>query len=458
MAAKAQTTFLENDEIHAGNVPIYLVEIPKPLNSESIYSHAALLTYQDDEFDWDDQAEAPTATLHDLNNSNSGNNISDLANLSLSQRFAGIGMSWKSYGTGLADASTEASNTQLYAFQNVDIPMIPMDDVKFTDYGFSEQAALVYDVYPPSFRMVNGEYVIGPNGKPLPSPNSINLGDYYIDPQKATDSIDSGGGYHLRKVDITGSTNFDPNSGEQLSYGRFPYFPDHVTIHPTGHVIGISQQYSKVMILNLSENGAADDALPVARDYAGLAQDANRQGLLFRPIAVSCSYDGTILILDSYTNEQTQDSYTRIQAFDLLGRPVSTFFDDDENPTPFLELPTDNVTYLDMVAVGNKKMTYMYVLYYEGDGSDVQDYKVAIYQYGDQPPATNPLVTTSGVPAARIQVDMWHTLYTLNYEMITDGEGNPSGPSGTNVGPNGRTVPSVSSWEPPLPANSDDTE
>ncbi len=452
LAGKAYTSFMENNEADTAEVSLYLVEIPVPLNSESIYSPAYLLTNQDDQLVWEESTDAPTGTILDANNANSGNAISKWVGLSLSQRYGGLGLSWKSFGTGLSDASTGASNTQLYAFQNVDIPESSTNNAKFTDYGFTGQAMLVYDVYPPSFKMTaDGQWELDSNGKLIPDPDSVNLGDYYLDPRKANNSIFDGGdgGYHLRKVDITGTTNFDPNDPNLLSHGRFPYFPDHLAIHPSGHVIGISQQYSKVMITQLSIDGAADADLPVARDFAGTAQEADRDGLLFHPIAVSSTYDGTILILDSIS--QDNFAHTRIQAFDLLGRPVNAFLDPtDGSPSPFLELPND-VTYLDMIAVGNKKMTYMYVLYYEADGSAPSDYKMSIYQYGETAPTSNPLVTTEGVAASRIQVDMWHTMYSLNYEMITDGDGNPSGPSGTGVGPHGQTLPSVNAWTPPTP-------
>ena len=71
---------------------------------------------------------------------------------------------------------------------------------------------------------------------------------------------------------------------------------------------------------------------------------------------------------------------------------------------------------------------------------------MSIYQYGVTAPSQNPLVTTDNVAAAKIAVDMWHTLYALNYAMVTDGQGNPAGPKSATTGPAGRTVPSVSEW------------
>ena len=76
---------------------------------------------------------------------------------------------------------------------------------------------------------------------------------------------------------------------------------------------------------------------------------------------------------------------------------------------------------------------------------------MAIYQYGSQAPLANPLVTTDGVPASHLAVDMWHTVYTLNFAMVMDGKGNVAGPKTATTGPGGRTVPSVSEWVPPVP-------
>jgi hypothetical protein len=69
------------------------------------------------------------------------------------------------------------------------------------------------------------------------------------------------------------------------------------------------------------------------------------------------------------------------------------------------------------------------VLSRTGDGSSVTDYRLDIYQ-----PNGPWLARTVGVNAARIVLDMWRNLYTLNYEAF--------------LGPGGRTEPSVSTWIP----------
>jgi hypothetical protein len=84
------------------------------------------------------------------------------------------------------------------------------------------------------------------------------------------------------------------------------------------------------------------------------------------------------------------------------------------------------ITYLSM---STERKGYIYVLSYTGDGSNVIDYRLDIYQ-----PNGAWLARTTGVNAARIVVDMWRNLYTLNYESF--------------LGPGGRTEPSVSTWIP----------
>jgi hypothetical protein len=87
---------------------------------------------------------------------------------------------------------------------------------------------------------------------------------------------------------------------------------------------------------------------------------------------------------------------------------------------------TSNVTYL---AMSTELKGYIYILSYTNDGSSPSDYQLDIYQ-----PNGAWLSRTSGVNAAKIVLDMWRNLYTLNYESF--------------LGPGGRTEPSVSTWIP----------
>jgi hypothetical protein len=93
---------------------------------------------------------------------------------------------------------------------------------------------------------------------------------------------------------------------------------------------------------------------------------------------------------------------------------------------PLHDAPGTAVTYLSM---STELKGYIYVLSYTGDGSSAVDYRLDIYQ-----PDGTWLARTTGLNAARIVVDMWRNLYTLNYESF--------------AGPGGRTEPSVSTWIP----------
>ncbi len=416
LAAKATTGYMPNDDAHVADVTVYLVQYPVPLTAQSVYTHSQLLTYADDAFAWTTTATAPTATITSRDISATGNAFGDWTSITLSQRAGMLGIAWQAAGLGIVDCQNGASG-QLYAFQNLDIPGTPMSAVKFPTCGFTGQTRLIYDPYPPKFLMKDGNWVLNPNtNQPQPDPNDNPLGDYYVDPRSAGIDFDSGGGFHLRKVTLDAGTPFD-TSASQLSYGRFTFFPDSVALHPSGILVGISSKYQKLQVVTLVREGAADTDVPLATVGSGPAEDEAREGLMFYPVSVTCAYDGTIIVLED-TKSSTGTSTTvvsRLSAYDLHMNPVRRFFDQDGNPSQWLYLDDSaNLNYLDLASVGDDQMTYIYVLYYTGQGANPSDYSMAIYTCGTTKPAGNPLVTTPSFTAARVTVDMWHTAYALN--------------------------------------------
>lgn len=450
LAAKATTGIVNNDEADFANIEMYLVQYPVPLDDKSVYIHSSLLTYQNDAYVWQSTAVAPTATVSATNTSSTGNAISVWSGLTLSQRYGMIGLAWKAAGMGITSCAN-GQGGQLFAMQNLSIPGAAMSDVQFPSCGLDAQTLLVYDPYPPKFLMKDGNWVLGPDGKPQADPNEKPLGEYYVDPRNADSDPLKDGGFHLRKVVLSPPTPFGMGSN-QLSYGRFQFQPDSVALHPSGHVIAVSTTLGKIQIGELVMAGAADADVSMARVYAGQAQVPDRPGLLFHPVAVTCAYDGTVLVLEDTKSGTGGIVLARVQAFDLNGNPVNRFVDSHGEPTAFFELSVsgDN-TYLDLTAVGDERMTYVYILYYTSDGAQASDYRMSIYQYGTAASVAKPLVTTDSLAAVKIAVDMWHSLYALNYAMVTDGKGNPAGPKSATTGPGGRTVPSVSEWLPPVP-------
>ena len=482
LAGKATTGFMPNTDDYTATPELFLVEFPKPIDSSTRFEHSAILTYPSGAYQWQTSPAppAPTATIASRNTAATCgsppkpcNALGNWTNLALSQRHGVLGASWQAGGMGIADCATGATNEQLYTPAYVTIPGISPVDLVFPSCGFSGSSWVVFDPYPPKFEMQNGQWVtVGPctmfdpndpNCRPKPDPSDQDLGAYYVDPRKAIDpdtsgaSWNNGAGYHLRQMPLDGSPI--PVTADLPSYGRFPYSPDSLAIHPAGYVIAINQKYHRVMVSKLPSQGTGDDDLPLARVYGGQAlnfsgNDGKRPGLLVQPAGVTVSYDGTILVLDFLSSQSW--SVARLQAFDLQGNPVNRFFDATGAPSPYLDLPekigADQVTYLDLATVGDQQKSYIFVLYYQGDGSQVADYHVAVYQYGTTKPAGNPLVlTVDGVAAAELAVDIWHTLYTLDFAMTTDGQSHPAGPAGAGTGPAGRTVPAISEWVPIVP-------
>ena len=96
---------------------------------------------------------------------------------------------------------------------------------------------------------------------------------------------------------------------------------------------------------------------------------------------------------------------------------------------------SSDIHYLD---VGVETKGFIYVLSYQGMGSKQSDYHLDIYSPdGTWLSRTPERAGDPGVNGARMIVDQWRNLYTLNYEAI--------------LGPNNRTEPSVSTWIPSTP-------
>ena len=142
-------------------------------------------------------------------------------------------------------------------------------------------------------------------------------------------------------------------------------------------------------------------------------------GLLKGSRAMALTCDGnTFLVLEETNN--------RIQAFNTNGAVVK-YFGGTSSEVRLRQWPEDankQITYLDMsLEYGG----HLYVLSYEEAG-DVPDH----YRLDSYDPRGMKLARTRGVSAARLVVDQWRAVHTLNFELL--------------VGPNQRPEPSVSMW------------
>ena len=231
----------------------------------------------------------------------------------------------------------------------------------------------------------------------------------------------------VRRVTLGSTPAFDSPLSNQ-SYGVLNFSSDSLLLHPSGHLVSINNQYHKIETLKLPKASMADaDAMTnlVAQVKSG---KGTRAGLIHSPVASAISPDGVILVLENGNN--------RIQAFDLGGNPVRHFNKQTaSNSSPYsLTLggtdPMKNWRYLDLAV---EYTGYLYVLSFN---EETFYYRLDIY-HPDQAD-TQPISTTIGINAARLTVDFWRNVYTLNYEVLRL----------PNSLAAGLTEPSVSLWLP----------
>ena len=101
---------------------------------------------------------------------------------------------------------------------------------------------------------------------------------------------------------------------------------------------------------------------------------------------------------------------------------------------PLKDKPSAAVTYLD-VAIESKG--FIYVLSYINDGADPSDYRLDVYQPDGTALNLDVASHNGHINGARLTVDQWRTLFTLNYQQMQ--------------GPAGRPEPTVSQWIPSPP-------
>lgn len=311
-----------------------------------------------------------------------------------------VGYSWQSYSTGVIACEPEALGQQLDQAANLNTNQ--GNDGANAENGYTVTACGL-----PGGAL--GGLKISYN--PLIDPTA----NFYLD----TSSL------MLREVQLDPVPDFtDPKAGK--SFGKLNLGSTMLVLHPSGHIVSVNNANSKLEALRLPSDAMDDtDAAKryLARTYSG---QGSRPGLMRSPLAAAITAEGAIVVLeDSTTNN-------RIQAFDLGGNPLRYF---TGQPDPyFLYLSaTEGSTYLDIAV---EFTGYLYVLSRSGSPPV---FRLDIYHPAQSD--TKPICTTRGMNAARLTVDFWRNVYTLNYEVLKL-------PSGAIPG---RTEPSVSFWVPPPP-------
>ena len=364
---------------------ITITESKLRINADTTYKHREKLTAHEGVHTWKKES-APTATKNDADCGAGANKLCDLHSITVSELTGMLGYAWQGSSSEAIECGTGDTGSQFNFVQNVNLTT--PDTALKTSCGFDAPAPMVYQLMGPA----------------KDSPQRGNGLNFYVDP--------ADGANHLRRVVLDDSAGSLPLPNE--SWGRFSESVDALVIHPGRRAIAINYEHHKLMVLRLPTQATSDADAALAQLYSG---PGTREGLIKSPVALGVAADGRILVLESGNQ--------RVQAFDIHGNAVKCF---GNNESSFMALhsETSAATYVDMAV---ESEGYIYVLSFINGGATAADYRLDIYD------RQGTWVTrTTHLAAGRITVDYWRVVYALNWESI--------------VGPNGRTEPSLSIWEP----------
>ena len=370
-----------------------ITEFLVPLTASTSYQHSHTLA-------WDVATGArtwgstpSTATVHDLDASNVGNNLGALAGITVSQQASELAYVWEASGQDLPmDGSPGPFTGQQYAFQGISVGPTPQNGLSFVPEGFANKALVAFDL--------GGASTAGRT--------------VWVDPR--------GGSYHVRPLAVTPGSPFDVSPGQ--SWGRFNQQIDSAVVHPAGYVVGVNTTRSKIEVLRLAAV-TTDSAASIADIHSGYG---TRAGLVHSPVAVAGLPSSGFVVLEQ-ADSTLSGAGPRLQAFDFLGNPAPVFAGDSSSAA-IHEEPSGQ-TLLDL-AIETKG--FVYVLKYLGNGTSVEDYRLDLYT-----PDGTWLSQTAGIAAGRLCVDAWRTAYTLDFGVLVTPDG-------------ARTEPSVSIWLPSTPS------
>jgi hypothetical protein len=368
-----------------------------PLSAATTYTLKEKLAFQSGSRVWvaPPAAAPPTATVSALNGSNVGNNLGQLGQLTLNEQQSALGYLWKASGQGvpLVGTGDQPYTGQEFTFQAISDAASPQSGLKLTQFGYLAQPCLAF---PPAT---------------MPSPPAVG---FLLEPDPATDVM------WLRALSLASDQPFIASPGS--SFGQFTGAQDDLALHPAGYAVGLNNATGKLQVLRLAAL-AADAGAPAASIYAGLG---TRPGLLSDPVAVACSLDKILVLQQPYTGQPSGS----VCAFDVKGNPVNCF----AGGASVTSLHPEGTAQVVVVDLSVESKGYLYVLKYLTPAAGpvpASDYRLDIYN-----PDGTFLAQIAGLAAARLQIDLWRNLFTLNYEVLTG---------------SGRTEPSVAQWIPSTP-------
>jgi hypothetical protein len=248
-----------------------------------------------------------------------------------------------------------------------------------------------------------------------------------LEPDETTDA------YHVRRLTldpVSGKLDWDP----RVSYGVFTLPVSAAALHSSGRVVALHTDSGR-----LGRIHPVATPRPLRAAYS--AGPGTEIGLLQSPTAVAVTNPGVVLVLEAGASQ--------LAAFDLNGNPVRYFAAQPTRlgrrraaaPTLQFTLPLASPgTYLDLAVDGASQI---YVLYYTGDGSQPNDYRVDVYTQAGAPLDTH----SPGVNVPHLAVDYWRSIYAANYDPLTN-----QGTTTPHIDPTLRVAePSLSRFDPTQP-------
>jgi hypothetical protein len=204
---------------------------------------------------------------------------------------------------------------------------------------------------------------------------------------------DTSDAYFARQVTLdpaTGAINWDSST----ALGTFSLPVSAAALHSSGRVVAVHTETGRVGWLH-----------PAATPRPGLAAysagPGDQIGLLQSPTAVTVTNSGAVLILEA--------GAAQLAAFDLNGYPIKYFGPNKDQYTQ--KLANTTATYLDLSVDGSGDI---YLIYYNNDGSQPDDYQIDVYT-----PTGEPLATHSpGTNVAKLAVDYFRSIYAVNFDPI----------------------------------------
>ncbi len=239
------------------------------------------------------------------------------------------------------------------------------------------------------------------------------------------------GGYHVRSLNLDPkSFNFDTKK----TYGRFLAPLTHMTMSPSGHLLGVHANTGKLAILfpDLVGSHPEADKAPIAFYHAGPGNaSGQRPGLLNKPVGVVVAGNGVVAVLEQGSQ--------RLQAFSVRGNPMKAFQvvtsgGPTGDPDYYSHMPPANesqseLTFLDVTS--DTSQGFIFVLSYLGDGQSSDDYVIDVFAPG----SPQRLYRMKGFNSGKFTSDPYRNLYASNFQAI-----------GTLSGAKASKQPSTSIW------------